>query len=147
MAKKLPEFVRISNAHVHGHMADITEFGSLWHISGLEVKRTPDEDNDPMAAAFVRAKMNKGMLEAASEEEYTEQMEAADMVRETHALSLIDRLKSDRAFVQQHSIEDIVRTTQNKIIGRRTGAPVEDEETVEDPDSGKHTKVPAGAGK
>lgn len=148
MANKDPKFVRLANLHTHGMLADITDYGSLWSISGFEVKPFPNADLDPEAAAFVRAKMQRGVIEEASSDEYDEQQDAGDALRAAHLKSLGDRLGSDNANVQEATLQDIVRTTQRSIINRRLRGDSDDDGAEESADKkkGEKSSVPAGQG-
>lgn len=120
MAKNDPQFVRLSDITCHGIMVDV-EGGSLFSLSGMEVKPFPDADVFPDQARFVRDKIRVGHIEEASEEEYKEQKEAAAQIKATHVAQLQDRLASDTADVQEGDVQTLVRGLQNRIVARRNG--------------------------
>jgi hypothetical protein len=62
----LPKYVRLPDELYLGIVADIN---SGWKISGLEVKETPSDENDP-AFKFVRTALRAGRIEPASREEF-----------------------------------------------------------------------------
>lgn len=64
-----PSYVRLANRLSLQMVADISEFGSGWSISGLDVKEFP-EDID--AARYVRLKLGQGVLEPATKAEFEE---------------------------------------------------------------------------
>ena len=75
MAKKLPSHVRLPNEGENndilpvGILADI-DGGSNWSISGLDVKETPSEEDEPEAFKFVRSALAQGRLEAADQAQF-----------------------------------------------------------------------------
>jgi len=138
-----PTHIRLSNNHCHGIVADI-EGGSLFSLSGFEVKKFPAEDWQTDAAAWVRQQMRRGVIEAADPSEHEQQQQVAAEVRTLHAKSLEARIGSDNADVQEGSIQELVAKQQRAIIGQRTGAPVEEEAEAVTETGDEKSKVPAG---
>ena len=120
-----PTHIRLSNNHCHGIVADI-EGGSLFSVSGFEVKPFPAADWQTDAAVWVRRQMRSGVIEPAEASEYTSQVQSADAVRSLHAQSLEARIGSDLADVQEGSIQELVTKQQRAIIAQRTGQPAPD---------------------
>ena len=71
MANNDPAYVRLVDRLARGCQVDLE---SGWSIAGMDVMEFPDEDQ-PLAVAFVRNALARGVLEGCSKAEYEEVME------------------------------------------------------------------------
>lgn len=114
MAKD-PSFVRLHERHAYGIIADITVYGTLWSISGNAIKAMPDPEEEADEYSFVKDLLRSGHLEPASRAEWDEQEENAQHLREAFYGGEFNRQASDMAVIQEHKVEELVRTRQRQI--------------------------------
>lgn len=82
-----PQYVRLPERLLSGNVTDVVG-GSGWGISGFDVKEFPDENDDPVAYAFVKDAVRAGLLEEASTAEFKSVQKAINAVSEVAALAL-----------------------------------------------------------
>lgn len=85
MATEDPQYVRLASRLTSGTQVDLN---TGWSISGMDVKPFPKENSE--AARFVRSRMNRSILEPATEQQYNfvqEANEAVGMVDEARRVA------------------------------------------------------------
>lgn len=104
MAKNDPKYVKLADRLVRQILADIAG-GTGWSISGLNVKEFPS-DKYPLSQGFVRQQLARGVLEAASQEDF-------DIVQKSIQSDVLARsgiVRDDKAFY--YSEEDVMSTSE-----------------------------------
>lgn len=119
-----PKYVRLATRLSKGMVCDVQ--GSGWSISGLDVRQFP---KDTVAARFVRAKLNAGVLEHASKSEWDE---AHDSSLEEEVLSQNPDYKEKASAVQEGRVQRAAREATAKLAERQSAdADAEEEELRE----------------
>lgn len=134
-----PEFVKLAERLTTGMLADV--HGSLWSISGYDVKRFPEGE---VAARFVRENLNAGKLEEADQEEWDEvhsgELEAA--VLGVHP----DYRQTASAFQEAHLQQAAVKTRAQLERNRAARARGEDPEEARQADLARRLEEQEEAG-
>lgn len=119
-----PQYVRLATRLSRGMVCDVK--GSGWSISGLDVRKFPEGN---VAARFVRAKVNAGVLEPASKAEWEE---AHDTALEDEVLAQNPDYREKASAVQEGRVQRVARDAQDRLAaGRDADLDAEEEELRE----------------
>lgn len=119
-----PSYVRLANRLSLQTIADISEFGSGWSISGLDVKEFPE---DTEAARYVRLKVGQGVLETASRAEFEEVQD------DEEAASVVARFSDPNAPLpwQEADVQEVHARKRQQIADNRGLDEAEEDEEWE----------------
>jgi len=118
MSTEDPTHVRLPERLLSGSMADLD---SGWFIGGHDVKVFPDPEANPVAAAYVRDKLRKGHLEAASPEEHKVVQDSRRAMSQAHVDQLNEHDAHDRYGHQEAALQAIGVDTRKKLDDLRSG--------------------------
>lgn len=119
-----PSYVRLANRLSLQVIADISEFGSGWSISGLDVKEFPE---DTEAARYVRLKVGQGVLETATRAEFEEVQD------DEEAANVVARFSDPNAPMpwQEADVQEVHARKRRQLEANRTSESDEEEEEWE----------------
>lgn len=106
-----PKYVRLRDGVTA--CADVTPGGSLWAISGNNVKEFP-KDN-PQAAAFVKTRLREGVLEEASRAEFDDVHAPVD---EDEVVGAVTNVTVTRAHQEQNIRKDAAKRAAKQAATR-----------------------------
>lgn len=124
-----PTYVRLPDRLTTGCIADLE---SGWFIGGNDVKKFPDAEASPQAAAFVRDKVRQGHLEPASKAEHEEVQATRDELSSMHLSQLDTHEAHDRYGHQEQHLQDAGAAARARLAKLRLTDGEEADEDVED---------------